>query len=152
MNRNLCIILLCLTALLLNPQAKSQSQQTITGTWITIDDDGKTAKSHVAIWYDGKEYKGKIVSIIEEEKRDSKCTKCSENDPRYNQPVLGMTIITGVKKTGENEWGKGEILDPNNGSVYDCKLRIDDNGNLIVRGYLGLSLLGRSQTWIKKKE
>lgn len=120
--------------------------QSITGLWQTIDEDG-TAKSEVRIWKSGDKYKGKVVEIYREDKRDGRCTECDEDDPRYNQKVLGMTIITGMEKTGDNMWENGEILDPQNGNVYKCKMWINDNGNLLVRGFIGISLVGRSQTW-----
>ncbi len=123
--------------------AKTQS---ITGVWKTIDEDG-TAKSEIRIWKSGSEYKGKIVEIYREDKRDGRCTECDEDDPRYNQKVLGMTIMNELKKTETNMWEDGKILDPQNGNVYSCKMWINDEGNLVVRGYIGISLMGRSQTW-----
>jgi len=126
------------------------AQKDIVGVWKTIDDDGVTEKSYVEIWKDGDIYKGKIIDIFNKDDRDNLCTECDEDDPRYNKPVLGLQIIDKLKKVDENEWDDGEILDPNNGEVYDCKMYIDDKGNLIVRGYIGWSLIGRSQTWIKK--
>ena len=126
------------------------AQKDIVGVWKTIDDDGVTEKSYVEIWKDGNTYKGKILDIFNKDDRDNLCTECDEDDPRYNKPVLGLQIIDKLKKVDENEWDDGEILDPNNGEVYDCKMYIDEKGNLIVRGYIGWSLIGRSQTWIRK--
>ena len=126
------------------------AQKDIVGVWKTIDDDGVTEKSYVEIWKDGNVYKGKIIDIFNKEDRDNLCTKCDEDDPRYNKPVLGLQIIDKLKKVDDNEWDDGEILDPNNGEVYDCKMYLDEKGNLVVRGYIGWSLIGRSQTWIKK--
>ncbi len=127
------------------------AQKDIVGVWKTIDDDGVTEKSLVKIWKEGDIYKGKIIEIFDKNDRDNLCTECDDDDARYNKPVLGMQIIDKLKKTDDNEWDDGEILDPNNGSVYDCKMSIDENGNLEVRGYIGWSLIGRSQTWIKQK-
>lgn len=120
--------------------------QSITGLWKTVDEEG-TAKSEVRIWKSGDAYKGKVVEIYREDKRDGRCTECDEDDPRYNQKVLGMTIIRGMEKTNDNMWENGEILDPQNGNVYNCKMWLNDNGNLVVRGFIGISLVGRSQTW-----
>jgi uncharacterized protein (DUF2147 family) len=65
--------------------------------------------------------------------------------------ILGMTIITDMKKDGDG-WDNGQILDPENGKIYKCKMRLEDGGNkLVVRGYIGVSLLGRSQTWIRQQ-
>ncbi len=120
--------------------------QSITGVWKTIDEEG-TAKSEIRIWKSGGEYKGKVVEIYLEDKRDGRCTECDEDDPRYNQKVLGMTILNGLKKTEANMWEGGKILDPQNGNVYSCKMWINDEDDLVVRGFIGISLIGRSQTW-----
>jgi len=61
--------------------------------------------------------------------------------------MIGLTIITGLHREGDH-WGGGQILDPKNGSVYRCRIRAIDSGRkLELRGYLGISLLGRTQTW-----
>ena len=127
------------------------SAQSITGTWKTIDDETGKAKSEVAIWKakDGLYY-GKIMKLYEKEKQNNTCTKCAKDDPRYNKKIVGMKIITKLKKTKKNKWENGEILDPNNGKVYSCKMWIE-NGKLKLRGFIGVSLLGRTQTWIRIK-
>lgn len=58
-----------------------------------------------------------------------------------------MTILNGLKKTEANMWEGGKILDPQNGNVYSCKMWINDEDDLVVRGFIGISLIGRSQTW-----
>lgn len=64
-----------------------------------------------------------------------------------------MTTITGLKDDGDGSGSKvdgGEIIDPDNGKVYKCKMAVKDNGKkLEVRGYIGVPLLGRSQTWLR---
>jgi uncharacterized protein (DUF2147 family) len=75
------------------------------------------------------------------------CDKCS--DERKGQAVTGMVVVRRMKKDGD-EYTGGDILDPKNGSVYRCKMRLVDQGRkLSVRGYLGFSLFGRSQTWVR---
>jgi uncharacterized protein (DUF2147 family) len=60
-----------------------------------------------------------------------------------------MTILNNLKKNG-NEWNGGTILDPNNGKTYKCKIEVVDGGaRLKVRGFIGLSLLGRTQYWLR---
>lgn len=126
----------------------NSSAQTISGKWKTIDDETGEAKSIVQIWKssDGLFY-GKIMEIFDKTKQDGVCDKCDKDDPRYNKKVLGMKIIMEMKKTGANEWTGGTILDPNNGSVYKCKLSRKGD-NLLVRGFIGISLIGRTQTWL----
>ncbi len=127
------------------------AQNTIVGQWKTIDDETGKAKSVVEI-YQGKDgkYYGKINKLFVEpgEETNPICDECSGS--KKNQPIIGMIIITGMEKTSSNMWKNGEILDPANGNVYDCKMWRDGK-NLEVRGYMGLSMLGRSQTWLPYK-
>lgn len=115
------------------------------GLWQTISDvDGK-AKAYIRIREIDGEFRGVVEQILEADKRDERCSKCAGE--RHNQPVLGLTIITGMHRDGDHFSG-GDILDPDNGNVYSCKLRLIDAGKrLDVRGFLGFSLFGRTQTW-----
>lgn len=126
----------------------AQNKKDIIGLWQSRGDDGKNAESDIRIWNDGDEYKAKIEKIYDKEALYNKCTECDKDDPRYNQRILGMTILYKMKKTGSNEWANGKILDPETGNIYDCKMWIDD-GQLVIRGYLGFSMFGRSQKWIR---
>ncbi|ACO74863.1 DUF2147 domain-containing protein [Laribacter hongkongensis] len=115
----------------------------IAGTWKTIDDETRQPKALVQITENGNEYQGKIIKLFANP--DVKCSKC-EGD-RKDKPVDGMTILWGLKKTGETYEG-GKILDPKNGKIYDSKAKLVDGGQkLEVRGFMGVSLLGRTQTW-----
>lgn len=122
--------------------------QTITGKWVTIDDETGNKKAIVEIFEDHGKLSGKIIEILEPEKRKQRCTKCEGADK--DKPILGLTIIRGMIKKGDIYEG-GEITDPKNGKTYRCKISFDSKDKLIVRGYLGISLLGRSQTWIRQK-
>ena len=127
------------------------SAQDIVGYWKTIDDETHKPKSVVYIYKanDGKYY-GKIVKLFRDPGEDPnpKCDKCPGD--RKNKPIIGMVILTKLEKVDKNMWDHGRILDPGNGKIYDCKMWIE-NGNLQVRGYIGWSLIGRSQTWLPYK-
>ena len=127
------------------------SAQDIVGYWKTIDDETHKPKSVVYIYKakDGKYY-GKIVKLFRgpDEEQNPKCDKCPGD--RKNKPIIGMVILTKLEKVGNNMWDHGRILDPGNGKIYDCKMWLE-NGNLQVRGYIGWSLIGRSQTWLPYK-
>ncbi len=131
--------------------SSSSFGQTISGKWKTIDDETGEEKSIVQIWKakDGLFY-GKIMKLFDESKKDNVCDKCDEDDPRYNKKIVGLKIIMEMKKSGTNEWTGGTILDPNNGKVYKCKISRDGD-NLLLRGFIGFSLLGRTQTWLPMK-
>lgn len=127
------------------------------GKWKTIDDNPPhKVKSIVVIWVDEKgKLRGKIEEIYPDPGEDPNpvCDECDEEDPRYNQPLVGMEIMTGLendKDEGEGVWIDGEILDPDNGEIYSCDITVDASGKkLEVRGYIGFSFIGRSQTWIR---
>jgi uncharacterized protein (DUF2147 family) len=143
-NKNVILRLIatCLVVLFLSQTGWSQ----IVGKWKTIDDETGKEKSIVQIWKaDDGLYYGKIMKLFDEAKKDNVCDKCDPKDPRYKQKVVGMKIIMSMKKTGENEYTEGTILDPNNGKVYKCKL-FRDGKNLAVRGYI--AFLYRTQTWL----
>ena len=126
------------------------AQSTPAGLWKTIDDDGKTEKSLVRITENAGTFSAKVEKIFEAAKQDARCEECS--DERKNQPVLGMTIVKGVRANLDDKalWDGGEILDPNNGKTYKVRMKPVDGGKRIeVRGYIGAPLLGRTQTWIR---
>ena len=125
--------------------------QSVTGKWKTIDDETGKAKSIVELSIkDGKLY-GKIVKLFvaEGDDKDPICTECE--DYRKDKKIIGMTIVSGLEKDG-NEWeGDDGILDPKKGSIYDCKIWVDeDNSNILnVRGYIGF--IYRTQEWHRIK-
>lgn len=117
------------------------------GRWRTIDDETGAQSGLVEITQIGNELTGRIVKIIPRagDPADPVCKKC--DGPEKNQRVLGMTILKGFKRDGD-EWDGGTILDPRSGNVYSSELRLDDAGKkLFVRGYIGISLLGRTTIW-----
>jgi uncharacterized protein (DUF2147 family) len=120
------------------------------GLWQTIDDKTGQPKAVVQIQQESGTLAGKIVQGLgDNDKPDRRCTACT--DSRKDQLMRGMTIISGMKPDGDG-WDGGQILDPENGKLYKCKMHLEDGGQkLIVRGYIGVSLLGRSQTWIRQQ-
>lgn len=118
------------------------------GVWKTIDDKSGQAKSHITIAENETGELEGIVTKILTQHTDAKCEKCNGN--KKDQPIQGMMILWGMKKDG-NEWSNGKILDPNSGKEYKCLLRMKDNDTLEVRGYVGISLIGRTQTWQRVK-
>ena len=92
----------------------------------------------------GKVY-GKIVKIFTKVDPDPICEKCPEDDPRYGKKIIGMEIIRDMKRSGD-EYSDGNILDPEAGKVYRCKIWLEGH-ELKVRGYWGPFY--RTQTWKK---
>jgi uncharacterized protein (DUF2147 family) len=132
--------------LLLGSAAVYAANDTPVGTWKTIDDATGQAKSLVQITEHNGELQGKVLKVLQSsEGPHPLCRKCEGE--RKDQPVEGMTILWGVTRD-DDSWDGGRILDPHNGKTYKVKLRMLDNGQkLDVHGYIGFSLLGRSQVW-----
>ncbi|HEX2531352.1 MAG TPA: DUF2147 domain-containing protein [Burkholderiaceae bacterium] len=129
------------------------AQQTASpiGLWKNIDDETGKPKALIRITEDNGEYRGKIEKLFREpgEEQNPKCDQCQGE--LKDQPILGMTILTGMHKDNGN-YGGGRILDPKNGKVYKSKMSLVDGGKkLNVRGYIGVPMLGRTQTWVREE-
>ena len=115
------------------------------GLWQTISDKTRKPEGYIRITLVGDELRGVIERGMPGDDPNELCTKCPGE--RKNQRKIGMTIITGLHRQ-DDRWGGGEILDPDSGTLYRCRIRAVDSGRkLEVRGYVGISLLGRTQTW-----
>lgn len=114
------------------------------GTWKSIDDETHQAKALIQISADANGVlSGKIVKLLQHP--DAVCEKCE--GALKGKPDLGMTILWGLKNEGEN-WSGGRILDPKSGKIYSAKMKLVEGGKkLEVRGFIGISMLGRSQVW-----
>lgn len=124
------------------------AQHSVVGKWKTIDDETGKVVSVVEIFeYKNKIY-GKIVEITNPKDREKVCVNCSGTDK--NKPILGLTVIKGLSKIG-NEYTDGKILDPKHGKLYKSIIALENKDRLKVRGYIGISLLGRTQYWERLK-
>lgn len=129
----------------------ANAQATPVGLWKTIDDETGTEKSLVRIVDAGGALTGTVEKALNPDPNASRtCDLCT--DERKGQVIVGMDIIRGVTKsvTSDGLWDGGEILDPQKGKTYKVRLTpIDGGAKLEVRGYVGMPLLGRTQTWIR---
>ncbi|RYX89122.1 MAG: DUF2147 domain-containing protein [Comamonadaceae bacterium] len=126
----------------------AMAQSTPVGLWRTFDEKTSEPKSEVRITESGGVLSGKVEKrLLKNAVPDAVCTECS--DDRKGQPLLGLEIIRGAKKTADaNVWEGGKILDPENGKNYTLKMTpIEDGKKLEVRGSFGP--FGRTQTWIR---
>lgn len=122
--------------------------QDVTGKWKTIDDETGKAKSIVEIYKEGDKYYGKIVEMLTEENKDGICRTCKG---KYeNKNIIGLVILKDLVKD-DDEYDDGEITDPKTGKTYSCYIKLETPDKLKVRGYLGFSLLGRTQYWFRVK-
>ena len=121
------------------------------GLWKNIDDKTGKPKALIRITETGGELQGKIERLFVEADADKnpKCDKCE--GVNKDQPIIGMTILFGLKKDGD-EYTGGKILDPANGKLYSSKITAVENyKKLNVRGYIGTPFLGRSQVWVREQ-
>jgi uncharacterized protein (DUF2147 family) len=115
------------------------------GVWKTFDDKTGKPRALVRIYEQGGKLFGRIEQTFTPGGEHRICVPCA--DERKNQPIVGLLIIRNIRQDG-SEYSGGDILDPESGSVYRCKMHLEQDGSrLILRGYIGFSLLGRSQTW-----
>jgi uncharacterized protein (DUF2147 family) len=122
------------------------------GLWRTIDDKTGKERSIIRIVDNNGVYEGQVEKILNRQPDDDpehRCRKCEGE--RKDKPIIGMTVLWGLKKDGDH-WSGGEILDPKNGKIYRARMKLVDGGRkLEVRGFIGISLLGRSQTWLREQ-
>jgi uncharacterized protein (DUF2147 family) len=118
------------------------------GLWKTIDDRTGKARSIVRITEHNGEYSGVVEKgLLPTDRDEDVCNQCT--DGRKGQRKIGMTILKGIRHDSDG-FGCGEVLDPDNGETYQCQIKLDPSGNkLEVRGYIGIPVLGRSQTWLR---
>ncbi|HKC69341.1 MAG TPA: DUF2147 domain-containing protein [Bacteroidia bacterium] len=138
------IILLVVLFLSVCTFAQTTNKDALIGTWLTGSGKGK-----VQIYKEGDKYNGKIVWLKEPTYPDGK-PKVDKNNPdeaQKTKPLLGLNMLKGFI-FDEDKWVDGTIYDPENGKTYSCKITWN-NGKLDVRGYIGISLIGRTDTWFK---
>ncbi len=123
------------------------SGQSIIGQWETFDDISKEKKGVVEIYKLDNLYFAKIVESFVSE-ANAICETCEGS--KKDHPIIGLVIIENIKKEGD-EFNDGTILDPENGKTYKCYLELEGSDKLKVRGYLGISLIGRTQYWKRKQ-
>ena len=121
------------------------------GTWRSIDDNTKKERSIIRITDQNGELQGVVEKLFDQPGDDPAhlCKECKGE--RKDKPIIGMTILWGLKQDG-NSWTGGEILDPHNGKIYRCKMTPSADGKTLdVRGFIGVSFIGRTQTWLRQE-
>ncbi len=140
-----------LTALVFSSLSSLAFAEDITGTWKNIDDKTGSSKAVLEIRQETNgTYTAKVIKITPRPGYTPKesCINCPA--PYTNKPILGMDVLTGLKHAEGSNFNGGKIIDPLSGNIYSMKAKLSANGKrLNLRGYVGISALGRSQTWIK---
>lgn len=144
----LAVLLLSAAGLLSWTLGQTQGQApSPAGVWRTVDDKTGQPKGEVRVFDQDGRWFGQITRVYDSKDAQSRCDDCQ--DERKGQPIVGLTIVRNMTlKNGE--YVDGDILDPDTGKVYRCRFRLADGGEkLVVRGFIGFSLLGRTQTWTR---
>jgi uncharacterized protein (DUF2147 family) len=138
-----------LLSVLLAVSALAGPPDTPVGRWKTYDDKTGAVHGLVEVTEEQGVLKGRILKSYDPLKPNPTCDLCEGENK--GKPVLGMVFLWGLSRQGD-EFKGGFILDPDNGKVYKAKLKLEDGGRkLQVRGFIGISLLGRTQTWVREE-
>ena len=131
--------------------AQADGLESPVGLWLTFDDVTGKEDSRIRISENEGVVSGRIERLLNpEDSPDIRCDKCM--DDRKNQPLMGMTILKGLKKTKAMEWDGGTILDPDTGVVYHARLRLLEGGKKIeLTGYGTLPFMEQNDIWIRIK-
>lgn len=136
-----------LIASLISIEALSQNKaDDIIGIWLT---SGKEP-AKVQVYKAGEKFYGKIIWL--KNPTDNRKPRMDGNNPdkeKRNNSIIGLVMLTGFKFNGDDEWRGGDIYDPESGKTYSSYMYLKDKNTLRVRGYVGVSLLGRTETWVR---
>lgn len=126
----------------------SINSQSIFGKWYSTNEETGEIDSVIEVYKKQEKAFGKIIEIKNSERKNAVCDLCK--DKNKNKPILGLNILNGLEKDGE-EWSGGTILDPRNGNVYKCFIQLVQQDKLKIRGYFGLSIFGKTAYWQRAK-
>lgn len=124
--------------------APTMIAQDVLGKWYSTDSETGKNESIIEVYKADDKVYGKIIQLLDEEDEGKRCTECTGKDK--DKPIEGLVIIRGLSKDGD-EWSDGKILDPKNGKFYKCYISLEEIDKLKLRGYIGFSLLGRTEYW-----
>lgn len=123
--------------------------QTIFGKWESIEAETGKTEAIIEVYKEDNKAYAKVIDILNPEDKDKICIYCKGKNK--DKPILGLIILDGLKEDGD-EWSGGKIVDPKNGNTYKCYIKLKDSNNLKLRGYIGISLFGRTEYWKRFEE
>ncbi len=145
MQKRILLLPVCFILFSVNTVAQNKADD-IVGVWLSA---GKEP-AKVQIYKSGEKYFGKITWLQNPVKDGKPRTDANNPDKsKRNTPIIGLLILKNFSFDGDDEWTGGSIYDPQNGKTYSCYLYLKDRNTLKLRGYIGISLLGRTETWTR---
>ncbi|WP_445747203.1 DUF2147 domain-containing protein [Polaribacter sp.] len=120
--------------------------QSIFGKWHSTNEETGEVDSVIEVYEKNGKAFAKIVEIKNPKRKNAVCDLCTGENK--DKPILGLNILTGLEKNGD-EWSGGKILDPRNGKVYKCYIKLETENKLKIRGYIGFSLIGKTAFWTR---
>ena len=142
------IILTLLVTLLAGISSFAQQEDAVLGVW-----QSEHGSARIQISKSGETYNGKIV-WLKEETDDSGKPKTDVNNPSEalrSQPIIGLEALSDFTYKGNGVWEGGTVYDPRSGKKYNCKLSVSGGGQLEIRAFMGISLIGKTQVWSRVK-
>lgn len=138
--------LIIIVSLLSSDLFSQNKADDITGVWLTSGNE----PAKIQIYRSGEKFYGKIIWLKNPTENGRQRTDSNNPDKaRRNSPIIGLVILTGFKFDGDDEWDGGDIYDPESGKTYNSYMYLKDLNTLKVRGYVGFSLFGRTETWTR---
>ena len=152
MKKYFILLAILATGIMFSTQVSAQEFQKddILGLWLNEDED-----AHIEIYKENDLYYGKIVWLkfpIDEETGKPKLDKHNPDPELKKRPSLGIKLLTDFEWDGDNEWDEGDIYDPKSGKTYSCYIVMKEYDLLKIRGYIGVSLIGRTTYWTRVKD
>ena len=146
--KTLFILITSVGLLIGSADAQQVKPDAITGTWLVQDGSAKIQIQNL----NGK-YCGKIVWIKQPNDKNGKPLLDSKNPDKtlQSRPQIGLLLLSGFVYEENNLWSDGTIYDPDGGKTYNCKISMKNNNEMDVRGYVGISLFGRTETWARSQ-
>lgn len=118
----------------------------IIGIWLT----GGKEPAKIQVYKSGEKFYGKIIWLKNPAENGKQRVDANNPDiTKRSNPIIGLLMLTGFKFDGDDEWKGGDIYDPESGKTYNSYMYLKDKNTLKVRGYVGISLFGRTETWTR---
>jgi uncharacterized protein (DUF2147 family) len=135
-------VLFCVVLSMASAERLLADSSLVTGLW-------KNEDASFAVYEENGKLNAKIVSLREPLTPDGK-QKTDIHNPdssKHSRPIIGLVFMTGFTPAGSGKWDNGTIYDPKSGNTYSCNMELEGQNTLKVRGYVGISLIGRTETW-----